>query len=70
MTTCMVCGKTIPCGTGAENDPIAGFYCSLDCKEHHGPRLDLIFSYAVGQYGENVGKAIMEAEKNGDNASG
>ena len=62
MTTCMVCGKEIPCGKGAENDPIAGFYCSLDCKKHHGERLDMIWCYAVGRYGEQVGKALMEEE--------
>ena len=59
----MVCGKEIACGRGAENDPLAGFYCSDQCKEAHGPRLDLIWSYAVGRYGEEVGRALMEAEE-------
>ena len=53
--------KEIPCGTG-EDDPLAGFYCSHDCKQNHEPRLDSIFSYAVGRYGEEVAKALIEAE--------
>ena len=69
MTTCMVCGAEIECGKGAENDPIAGFYCGNPCtrEDTHGPRLDMIWAYAVGRYGEEVGKALIEAENGTDN---
>lgn len=66
MTTCMVCGKEIECGTG-EDDPIAGFYCSLDCKTAHEPRLDALFGFFVGAYGEHM---VVEAMKEMENERG